>query len=764
MSKQGLLFLGVFIWVLNARGQHSNIPLNTWRVHTNRTFATALTVADNKVWVGTKGGLFTYNLTNQTIETYTKMDGLPDLEVSYMGYQLALRKIIVTYANGDIYIINTQNQAIIQLPYVLNATNIFGSKKVNKIIFFNQLALLCADFGGVVVNLSRNEVAEAWLNIGPNGSSLAVYDAAVKNDSILLATSRGLLASRILPSVNLMDFNSWNTYPAPSLASATLIRTIYNHNQQWVAGVNFEGLYKKTDAGWQVVSTISGNITQINADANGQLYAATPTHIYNLSHQVLNEVWSNTEAGTIQNFQVHDSQLWMATSQKGLCRFNGNQQQFFAPQGPHTNEVFRLQFVNRQMFLFSGGYDAITTPQFKTATFSTFFNGNWQIFDDLTNKGGQDIVGVTYDWFRNQYLFASAWNGAIVKNANETVIINDNTVSCPLVNTSFGVRVTDVLFDETTGFSWMANIGSESAGNPSFFRLGANNTCQSYAIPDAEARYPLEIVIDNHGNKWARLRNRRDGGILVFNERFSNTHVPAYRIFRLGAGNGNLTNQYARCIVKDRNGDIWIGTENGVNVFYNTAFALVANFNADAVTPIFENRPLLFDQPVNCIAVDGGNRKWIGTGNGLYLFSADGTRQIRYFNTQNSPLMSDNIISLAIDPQSGEVFIATDRGVVSYREAATRGNDTEPSVVVFPNPIRSNYTGTIGITGLATDAVVKITDINGVLVHETTANGGTASWNGRDYNGRKIQPGVYIVLTAKDDGSSAVAGKLFVVD
>src|SRR5690606_14784172 len=177
-----------------------------------------------------------------------------------------------------------------------------------------------------------------------------------------------------------------------------------------------------------------------------------------------------------------------------------------------------------------------------------------------------------------------------------------------------------------------------------------------------------------------------------------------------------------------------------------------------------ENRFLLNGEKVTSIAVDGGNRKWVGTERGVWLFGPDGDEMIYNFTSENSPLPSGNIRSIAINGQSGEVFLATDRGTVSFRSDATVSEGNFSSVKIFPNPVTSEFSGLVGISGLAQDAVVKITDISGRLVWQTYAVGGTASWNVRHYNGQRVTTGVYLVFSASADGSQEYVGKIAVVE
>jgi ligand-binding sensor domain-containing protein len=205
-----------------------------------------------------------------------------------------------------------------------------------------------------------------------------------------------------------------------------------------------------------------------------------------------------------------------------------------------------------------------------------------------------------------------------------------------------------------------------------------------------------------------------------------------------------------------------MGTDAGAAYVADT-YDVFSNVE-DVIKPIFENRYLLRSEKITAIAVDGGNRKWMGTERGVWLFSPTGEKLIYNFTADNSPLLSNVIRDIAINDQTGEVFFATDKGIVSFRSDATSSDGSFQSVKIFPNPVTSVFTGLVGINGLATDAIVKITDISGKLIWQTQANGGTATWNVRDYNGNRAQTGIYLVFAATQDGSESVVGKIAVVD
>ncbi|MCH7535010.1 MAG: Por secretion system protein, partial [Bacteroidetes bacterium] len=173
---------------------------------------------------------------------------------------------------------------------------------------------------------------------------------------------------------------------------------------------------------------------------------------------------------------------------------------------------------------------------------------------------------------------------------------------------------------------------------------------------------------------------------------------------------------------------------------------------------------LLKSESVTAIAVDGANRKWIGTeSSGVFLMSESGTTEIKHFDISNSPLLSNTIMDIAIS-QNGEVFIGTDRGIISYRSDSSAPSDTFEDIFAFPNPVYESYTGDIAITGLVSNTVFKITDIGGKLIYQADAEGGMGIWNGKTYDGNRVSTGVYLVFATKSDGTQSNVTKILVIN
>ncbi|MES2518038.1 MAG: two-component regulator propeller domain-containing protein [Bacteroidota bacterium] len=337
-----------------------------------------------------------------------------------------------------------------------------------------------------------------------------------------------------------------------------------------------------------------------------------------------------------------------------------------------------------------------------------------------------------------------------IKTLNAINILNDNLK----INKISEVKIQQPqnLQADTQGKYWIADskngLLSNAEGNYKTFSPTSTDTLYQTRIDS--------VVVDLDGNRWSRMGDY--GGILVENPKKQRQLVYS------GVGSGNLPSNTVKTLAVDKDGQMWVGTDKGVVVFDNPS-AVFSGKNFDAYTPVFERRRLLGNETVTSIAVDGGNRKWMGTLNGIFLFNPDGTELVSNFTEKNTPLPTSEISYISTEPTTGEVYIRTPKGMVSYRGTATEGSlkQDENAVKVFPNPVRPDFEGQIGIEGLVENAFVKITDVVGNLVYETRANGGTAVWNGRTLAGGRVETGIYLIFSGNVKGEEALVSRLAVV-
>lgn len=274
-------------------------------------------------------------------------------------------------------------------------------------------------------------------------------------------------------------------------------------------------------------------------------------------------------------------------------------------------------------------------------------------------------------------------------------------------------------------------------------------------------------MFDSRGLMWFVNNDWRTPSAYCYQPSTSNMN--SYTTF-VNQDGTSITITYVRCVTEDKNGDMWIGTNQGPLLLEQTKLTDTNPLFTQVKVPRNDGTNyadyLLSGVDISCIAIDGGNRKWFGTyGNGVYLISSDNIQQLQHFTSENSSLLSNNIHSIAINDNTGEVFISTENGLCSYMSDASIPSEKmdKDNVYAYPNPVKPDYTGLITIVGLSNNADVKIATSNGVLVAEGRSNGGTFTWNGNDKSGKRVASGIYMVEAATETGEKGTVCKIAIV-
>lgn len=734
-----LVFLSVIISLTGAFGQE--IPIGTWRAHISYHSVYDITFGDDKVFASSSNGVMEFDLSERSVSNINKVNGLSGSQITSIAFHETEKTLLISYGDGMIDLVRDND--VTSFDRLKNSTVISGSKKLNAIYIHNGFAYIAADFGVVVFDVKRGEVKETWRNLGAAGATLQINEIAFRGDSIFLATAKGVMAGDMRD--NLLDFNLWRRFDSGEFNS--IVNSVAAFNGSIYATINGSGIYRYDDGTW-TKETFLQNL-------NYQSLSASPGHLLIAQD---NQLWQlNTSAQLVEivhnklvrpNVVKEDAngRLWIGDNVNGLLTNLTGDFTSVVLNGPSTSTTYRLSFINDKLFALSGGPNASGQPLRNAGRLDSFSNGLW------TNEQHevQDLTDI--DQTPSETFLASFGYG--VERTNSSGTTHFDETNSDLVNINPPGRFVNIsAVERSVDGLWVANYGAPA----SLHLLKNDGTWESHSFPIVAARYPTDLFIDDYGYVWMVLNPSQGGGILVYDR-----EEDRYAYLTNNAGTGGLPSRSVRSITGDRDGYVWVGTDVGVAYFLYPPD--VFGPGVDAIKPIFENRFLLKDDKVTSIKVDGGNRKWMSTERGVWLFDAVGEEVIYNFTATNSPLLSDIVFDVEIVPTTGEVFFATDAGIISFRSGATSGGPGFQSVKIFPNPVTKAFSGLVGISGLATDAIVKITDVSGKLIWQTQSNGGTATWNVQDYNGRRATTGIYLVFAATPDGSESIVGKVAVID
>ncbi|AIZ63119.1 hypothetical protein PK28_04390 [Hymenobacter sp. DG25B] len=765
------IFAGLVASLLAAGGAlgQGAVGYGDWQLHLPTNGAYALADAGAKVYVATNDAFLLFDKELKSIRLLSRRDGLHDVGVRTVAYDSLTQSVLVVYRNGNLDVLRPDG-SIHNLTDILRK-QLPGEKIINSIYFNARRAYLSGNFGLVVLDMNRLEVRDTYTNIGAGGEAVRVLATTVLHDSLYAATSYGLLRGRLTD--NLVDYHSWRTDAGGLTRPGDPYRTLATQDGRVYAGINGIGLHRFTGKEWVPLGPLAGNeYRQLTPSAAGLLVVS------NMGVALLKpngEVRSYPNA-LIQNpraaTRARDGVLYVADNGNGLLAVapDGQQVTNYVTNSPASARSFSiLTEPNGRVTVFSGGYGDRYLQAEVYDGFYEYADGRWQSTTpqtlpdlaqyprpkDLT-RGVRTPDGTLYIGSYGNGLLE--WQGPGRFKLFNPVSNQPNPLLSVIADPNY-TRINDVALD-ADGNVWVVN--RHEVPNTSGLFLYQPATKQWITIPYFSGAENLDrIAIDDNGYAWLTESRKNGRGLVVYDRK-----TQARRLFTKEDGGLPAVELYD--VVKDRVGDIWVATIAGVAV-YNDPSQVFLPGSPGLRKPLVSRGEgsgydLLFTEVVKTIAVDGGNRKWFGTDNGLWLFNADGDEALQHFTTANSPLPSNRIVDVAVNDKTGEVFVATDAGLVSYRGSATVTEGAPSCAKVFPNPVRRSFTGQVGISGLANNAVVKITDVAGQLVYQTRASGGTVVWNLQDYNGRRVQSGVYLVLSSDADGQNGCISKIAVVN
>lgn len=779
-----LFFLALFVTdAISAQ----NLPIGGWRMHLPYKSCKYVTGSSSSIWAATDNGLFRLNRADNAVERITKIEGLSDLSIGAIGYNNNDNTLLVGYQNGNIDII--RGTEITNLPDIKRA-QIIGDKAIHNFYFIGNLAYVATGFGIVVIDIDRNEVKDSYF-IGNNGNNLEVYDLVSDGTTLFAGTADGIFYAPINDPF-IANFATWNVFtsiPSSLGISATgnfVSMTIFDnkifssYEASYPSVAYNQGkvvFFDLNTSAWDTLKIAPDNTHDIFS-ANGFLYLSENYLVYKFDNTFINPVQfnalDNQPGHAFQANQVFvdgTNQLWFAEQKFGLVKAYGSVGgESFYPNGPITTNSYEMNLRNSELLVVPGGHDDAWNNVFDKEGISLLSQNNWSTYDRTAVPALDtmyDFLSCAIDPNNSSHYFLGSWGTGLLEMNNGTVSnvwgTNNSTLGSKVEYHWVGIG--GLAYDDDNNL-WITNSHVMTPLNV----YKADGTWQAF---DFTGYIPVgmtvsELMITESGQKWMILP--RGSGMLVFDDNgtLSNTSDDKKRRLGFSAGSGGIPGTDVYCMAEDKDGEIWIGTDKGIGVFY-CAENIFTSSGCDAQQILINQdghvQILLETQVVTCIAVDGANRKWIGTeGGGVFLMSADGTKQLEHFDASNSPLLSDNITSLTIDDKTGEVYFGTSKGIVSYRGEAVEGTDKMGDVYSFPNPVYPDYSGPIAITGLVKDADVKITDVSGNVVFKTTALGGQAIWDGNNFQGERAASGVYIVMITNEDGTQKAVTKILLMN
>jgi len=771
-------YIFVFLFLLINTVVCSQIGTGQWRFHTATAKAIDVAVTEEKIYTALENGLLILDIANNDeTELFNILNGLSDISISRLYWDEVESALFIGYENGNVD--KLKNGRIYNIPAIKLAA-VASSKRINSFIRFQDFIYVSTDFAIIQLNPIKNEVKDSFY---PTNGNEKINAISFTGDTILALTPTKLLRG-LINNPAIAASSEWTTDNRLQVLSQNQYKEMEEVNgNQFVlfqhTDYGKDSLFVLTNSGKSLVSVspFSLEINSMNAIGENQIAINLETGIYVYDGNTFSSVSAYNSSNLAVNMSISRSGI----NSKGMWASDLSNCLYFMPTELNVKNYKVSGSANN--FFYS-----IDSQKGKTAISSGFLNGKFPAFSKNGIHFFQDG-----EWAFTNANEQSCWEGKNIwdfldvsinpKNVNEyavctpsevpvtifdgtnsTVFSDSNSTLQLSVSGSGWYFVSDVCYDEK-GNLWCLNGYTDKPLN---VRTTTGEWLNFDLGTSAKNKFSKKMIVDFQGNVWCATDN---DGLFGYNTNNTISDLSDDKKINLrsGVNYGDLPSENITAIAADFDGEIWIGTDAGFAILYNanaTFDASAGEYDAQRVKVQFEGNVeyVLGSTHITDIEVDGGNRKWMATANaGILLLSQDGSEILEQYTTDNSPLISNNIFDLKLDQTSGELFIVTDKGLLSFRTNATYEDPEYSDVIVFPNPVRPNYFGPITMQGIRYNSDVKITDIAGNLVFKTTSNGGTAIWDGKTLDGQKAATGVYLIWTATNEGNDKKVGKVLVV-
>ncbi len=728
---------------------------------------------DNKIFVAAENAVFTYDLSSHKIKTLSTVNGLSGEFITAIHYSKEYGLLVIGYENGLIDIVRNGKTDVVKVVDIKEKQTIPPDRKrINNFNEHNGNLYIATKYGISMYNLARLEFGDTFF-IGDGGSQINIIQTTVQEPFIFAASeSEGMRRARVADN-NLIDFRNWTTVMGGGYkALENLGGELYTANRS-------NTVLRFTPNG--DVTTMQNFSSDIQSfkKSNDLLTIATTNSVQVYSPGFLIE----TEIRNVQGFNLNlntgfafGTNTYLGTQEDGLLivPFGSILPTQILPNGPIRNRPFALDASAGQLWV-SFGETTINFNPYPLSRYGishlkdTIWNNiSYRDLSAAVNGEPTDLMKVSINPSNPKEVFMSSFQKGLLKIEDEEPSILYDETNSPLERVQIvtgggtadaGIRIFGSQFDKQ-GNLWFVQSKTDKgliklSPSGQFKKIDLSNIINAagdLALTKLVLTKEEYVFFGSYFN-----------GVVGYNPSTGNMN-------KIGEnqGSGNLPSANVRALAVDAQNRLWIGTLSGLRVVYSPG-----SFFQEGTRPesqpiiILENgvaQELLYQQSITAIEVDGSNNKWISTASsGVFYLSADGQETILRFTKDNSPLPTNNVQDIAIDPFTGVVYFATTQGLVAYKGTATTPRDDLGDLHAFPNPVRPGFSGDVTIDGLTARANVKITDITGNLVFETVSKGGSVLWDTTAFGKYKVRSGVYLVLVTTEDYAETKVSKIMII-
>lgn len=719
------------------------------------------------IFAASENAMFSKNTSTSQLKTTNTIDGLSGETISSLYYSSTSNKTLVGYENGLMIVINEADGSMLNIVDIINKQLPSNMKKINHFMEYQGIVYVSCDFGIVQFDLATMLFGDTYF-IGNNGAEISVTQTAVFNGYIYAATIDGVRKADIA-NKNLIDFNQW-TQTAPGNWSS-----VEAFGKELIAINNSGYIHKYNQGSNSFIGFLQLPFVAVDMRKTANYLVITTTssvYFYNNQMALVSQINSNQISGSNVSFTCAttiDDIVYIGTKENGLMNTTISVASPFensTPIGPSRNSIFALQVATNALWVVYGDYFNYNPYPLDSYGISKYSATGWLNIPYEKVFGAKSMTRIAVNPNKENEVYASSFFSGLLKIVDDEpkILYNqsnsalESLVLSPPNPGYIDIRINGTAFDKS-GNLWLNN----SLVQKGLKVLKPDGQWQSFSL-DGILKKSSDtsmgrMLIDKNNTKWWCTDT---DGVVSYNE--SNNK---FKKITMDSDKGNLPITDVRAIAVDNRNQLWIGTTRGLRVLFSVnSFLTEDQMTTNPIIIMEDNlaQELMYEQFITDIVVDGANNKWIGTADsGVFLVSPNGQETKYHFTTNNSPLPSNVVNDIDINSNTGEVFIATTKGMVSFKGTATVANEDLNNVYVYPNPVRPDFEGTVKIAGLLDKATVKITDIEGNLVYETTSEGGTIEWDTTAFGKHKVASGVYMIFISAQDGIETKVKKIMII-
>ncbi|MDO8368997.1 MAG: hypothetical protein Q7T20_19525 [Saprospiraceae bacterium] len=752
------------------------IAIGEWRQHLPWQRSRYVTQSTDKVYYATEWAVVEIDKVDRSSRFLTKVEGLSDVGMSLLRYNSAAKVLLLAYTNSNLDLFYPADRSVVNLPIIRKNANIVGDKQIYNVFFDGKIAYFACGFGILKFDL---EDAEAEYTVFTN---IPVRSFTIYNNYLWAGTEDGLFR---LPEndENPADFSRWEEVSETGGFPGNLS---YNALCVW-DGKLWLGAAKKLlrydgVTVTEVASSPNRTVKYLTSEGQGLMIGWGDESNFGYGVVEYAETngdrteihWTCDAAFPLYGIEDGPRRFWFAdlADQFRYFDFNTNDCDKFSFNSPYTHRSSEIAFGSEGTTYVAtpGPKSDLSVIGYRDGVFA-FKNGQWEDWSERTvpaivdsSESYKDMWKVAPHPLENK-VFVGSWVGGMLQFTDgeyEKKFTKSNSILQGAGQSSEKrTAIGGLAFDQDNNL-WISNYGA----NAPIAVLKPDGTMRNFTA--SPANNLLQVAIDQNGYKWFVIAF--SAGILVYDSGADSDSPSDDRYRIINTANSVLPTNYINCITVDLDGDVWVGTQQGTVSFEcgGDVFDEDCKGRRRIVSVDGFNGYLLETEDVKAIEVDGANQKWFGTSNGVFVQSPDALTQVARFTNTNSPLFDNAITDIAVNPLTGEAWIGTEKGLISLRAGATTGGRVNlPTAYAYPNPVQPGYDGPIAVYGLARDANVKITNAAGQLVFEGKALGGQAVWDGRDYLGRRVASGVYLIFATSEanfDEPDAIVTKIVILN